>query len=189
VAEADGEARHQLVGKHPAHLARNPGKHRAPPPAVVLEPYARRGPVAIRENGGASRDHDLAAVREWNVAAPALLPQRPQCLPTVLVRHELAPEQLGDGRARAIVAGGPEAAGRDDGTGTVERFSNGSGNVRCIVADGRAADDRDANRRELACEVRRIGVDGVAEEQFVANGDQFHIHGTKASDRLPSQSW
>ena len=40
----------------------------------------------------------------------------------------------------------------------------------------RAADDLDPVRRKLAREVRGIRVDGEAEEELVADGDDFDLH-------------
>ena len=143
-----------------------------------------RRAVAIREHGCAARNHDLRAIRQRDLAATALLPERAERLPAFLVRHQLAAEQLGDRGSRAIVARGSEAAGGDDGAGPIERVAHGGRDIRRVVADGCASNDRHANRRELAREVRGVGVDRVAEQQLVADGDQFDVHGTKAISYL-----
>ena len=111
---------------------------------VVLEPQPGRGAVAILEHRRPTRDHDLAAIRERNLAASALLPERTQRLPLRLVRHEVPTEQLGDGWPREVVRRGAEAAGGEHRAGAVERVPHAGNDVGGVVAHGRAPNDGNA---------------------------------------------
>ena len=56
-----------------------------------------------------------------------------------------------------------------------------------VVAHGRRRDDLHADRRELAREVRGVGVDREAEQQLVADRDDFDVHGAMEWRAAPAR--
>ncbi len=91
----------------------------------------------------------------------------------LFVEAHVPPEQRGDGGLGEIVRRRPQSAGGDHGTGAVERFAHDGGDFRRHVADGGATCDLDADGRELARQVRGVRVDREAEQQLVADRDDF----------------
>ena len=93
----------------------------------------------------------------------------------LLVELHLAPEQLGDRLLGEVVGRRPEAAGRDHRAGAIERLADGRGDLGGVVADGGPPHDVHADRRERAREVRGVRVDREAEQQLVADRDDFDL--------------
>jgi hypothetical protein len=91
----------------------------------------------------------------------------------VFVERHATSEQLGDRLLGEIVRRWTEAAGRDHGTSSVERFANGLLNRSRFVADSRASYDVHPDRRQCAREVRSVCVDRESEQQLIADGDDF----------------
>jgi hypothetical protein len=161
-APALAQERQELVGEHAAHLARHAGEHRDPAAAAVLEPHAGGRAVAVDEGARALGEHRLLSVRRRHRAADARQPPLLERGEVLLVHAHAAPEQFGDGGLRQVVGGRPEAAGGDHRAGAVEGVAHGRGDLVGAVAHRRATDDAHAQGRELAREVRAVGVDGVA---------------------------
>jgi len=89
---------------------------------------------------------------------------------------ELAIEREGDGFARDVVLGGPEAARENHDGRAAERGAHGTGQAFAIVADHRFGSDLHAEVVELGREVERIGIDALGGEQFGADGDDLGVH-------------
>jgi hypothetical protein len=105
----------------------------------------------------------------------------------LLVQHHAASEQRGDRRLREIVARRAQAAGRDHRARAIEPIAHGGGDRVSRIADGRPPRDLHAFGRERACEVRGVGVDRVAEEQLVADRDDFDVHGGWSERAAPAR--
>ncbi len=172
--DARRESRQQRVGEHAAHLSRNAGEHRDPPAALILEPHAGRRPVAILELRRAHRHHRLLLVRRGERTVESRPPALLHPAKVFLVELHSSAEQLGDRLLGEIVGGGAETARRDDGAAALERLADGALDRRGRVADRRPAHDMHSNRRERSRRVRRVRVDGEAEEQLVADRHDLH---------------
>ena len=74
-----------------------------------------------------------------------------------------------DGLLRQVVAGWPEAAGRDQNIAALERVVHGLFEPLHIVADDRRVQKVDAEHRKRLRHDRRVGIDGLAEQQLGAD--------------------
>ncbi len=175
-ARTIAEPRRQRVCQHAAHLTRHTGQHGDPTTTFVLEPDARRGAMPIVENRRTFRNERLLPIALWHRVTESLEPSRFEGAEYRIVHDHAAPEQFGDHGLRAIVGGWSESAGRDHGAGAIERIAHGRRNQRGIVAGSGATHDADADGRQLTREMRRVGVDREAEQQLVADGDDFEVH-------------
>jgi hypothetical protein len=48
-----------------------------------------------------------------------------------------------------------------------------------VVTNGRFALDGNSNATQLLPEIGTVGINGLTNQQFIANGDYFRFHGTK----------
>lgn len=96
----------------------------------------------------------------------ALAVQTAQTCLLRLVELERDAERAGHDLLGQVVARRAEAAGRNDevgaGAGKLHRLLK----PRAVIADNGLPIDIDAQLREQARDSRRVGIDGVAEEQF-----------------------
>ena len=81
------------------------------------------------------------------------------------------------GLAREVVVGGAEAAGDDDERGGLGSEVDGFDDGVKVVCDGLVIERADAHADELAAEVGAVGIDGLAEDQFIADGEDDCVHG------------
>ena len=162
-----------------AHLARDAGQHRDPPATLVLEPDPGRRTVIVAQLARASGQHGLLAVRGGHLALED--PLEPLLHPgeVLLVEHHAATEQRSDRRLGQIVARRSEAAGRDHPAGAVETITHGARDRGGRVTHRRPPRDLHPFGRERARQVRGVGVDRVAEQQLVADRDDFDVHETE----------
>src|SRR5690606_382317 len=86
---------------------------------------------------------------------------------------EPAPEDAGDGGARQVVRGRAEPAGADDGAGAVEGLADRPDYVLLVVAHRRPASHADAELAETPGQPRGVGVDDVAQEELVSDGEEL----------------
>jgi hypothetical protein len=98
--------------------------------------------------------------------------------------HDRAVDQFlaQDGRngvARAIVAGGPEAAGGDDDIGAGPAFAELGGDGVGLIRNGDVALQQCPAPAELGPDEREVSVGGEAEEQFIAQGEQLVANGAR----------
>jgi hypothetical protein len=140
--------------------------------------------VPVCENCRTARNHRLGNVR-IRERAGALQPSPSgfHRLQSRLIEVHVALEDPRDRRLREIIRSGAEATGRDDGASAVERSLYRVRDVRCIVADRRPMRDLDAERRKLAREVGRVGVDREAEKQLIADRDDLYFQSYAVSTR------
>src|SRR5262249_46146622 len=133
-----------------------------------------RRAVIVLELRRADRHHRLLLVGggKWTVEAfePALLH------PTKVFFVELhrSTEQFGDRLLGEIVGRRSQSAGRDDGAAAIECVADGTLNRLWRVTDGCASNDLHPDGRERSRQMRGVGVDGEAEKQLVADGDDLH---------------
>src|SRR5687768_17977771 len=125
----------------------------------------------------ARRDQCLLEIRFRNAARATHL-----CPPVVkpahnrLVADHLSAEQPRDGALRHIVRCRAKTSRGDDSFATLERFANCRRDGRRRVTYCRPTRDPNPNRRELAREMSRIGIDREAEEKLVSNRYDFDLH-------------
>ena len=93
----------------------------------------------------------------------------------VLVLVELESEGFGDDFAGEIVAGWAEAAGDDQGVGSIHHFLE-SLSDGIAVRDGGLAGDAQTHGKELSAEPAAVGIEGVTEEQLGAGVEDFDSH-------------
>jgi len=72
-----------------------------------------------------------------------------------------------------VVAGGAESAGGEHHAGAVERAAHRFGDVGRIVSHGGATHHPDTGIGKALPGVGGVGVDGVTEQEFVTDGDEF----------------
>ena len=141
------ETRDDLVLEHRTELERRAGQHdeRA---AVAMQEDAGRGAARIGQRVGAGRDVTLAEVGGGDLAADHL-----EALTQGLLRGgdvgEGESERAGDGFARMVVGGRPDAAGGDDEVIGAPGFADGPGDLGGVVADDQGTGDRQAAAGEV----------------------------------------
>ena len=98
-----------------------------------------------------------------------------------LVDAQLAPEDLRHGVAGQIVRRRPEPTGRDHRARAVQRFADRRDDRVHGVAHRGPSGDRNPLLRQLPRDECAVGVDGKAEQQLVADGDELdfvlHVRG------------
>jgi len=167
----------QLLRSHFPHLARHTRQHGYPTATRILEPDPGGAAVPVRDDVSPVRDHRLGKVGFGDrPPSPHPGPSLMERLYDRFVTTHLAPKERGNGRLRHVIAGGTESTRGYDPVAPLEGLANGRGNGFRRIADSRAANNLHANRGQLPGEVSRIRVDGKAEEQLVADGDDFDLH-------------
>ena len=137
--------------------------------------------MIVLQDRCAHGDHRLGAIRHWQLSRPAArLPARFERINDRFVEQHAAPEQRGDRRLGEIIGRWAESAAGDHCAGAFKRFSDSRRDLVGAIAHGRAAHHADPQRSGLACEEGGVGVDRVAEQQLVANGDEFDVHARQA---------
>jgi hypothetical protein len=133
--------------------------------------------VAIVENARAVGNLGLRAIVGGKVGVgesrPPPLFQR-GC--DLLVQLHLPTENLCDRRFRKVVAGRTEPTGGYHRAGSLQRLAHRRGDPRRFIANGCPPDDFDSGLGEGARDVRRVCVDGKAEEELVTDGDQLNLN-------------
>ena len=98
-----------------------------------------------------------------------------------LVDAQLAPEDLRHGVAGQIVRRRPEPTGRDHRARAVQRLAHDGDDCVDGIADRGAPFYRNSLLRQLPRDECAVGVDGEAEQQLVADGDELdfvlHVRG------------
>lgn len=103
-------------------------------------------------------------------------PARAQGGENLVVHAHALPKDRRNGRLGHVVGRGTEATGGDDSTGAFERVTHGRLDAVGVVAAGGSPYDAYAECRQLAPEMRGVGIDGESEQQLVADGDDFQFH-------------
>ena len=86
-------------------------------------------------------------------------------------------EPGGEGLAGEVVFGRAEAAGDDEEVAAADGFFDGGLDGRRWSREGEVCGEGEADGGELLAEPGGVGVDGLAEDQFVADGEDDGVHG------------
>ena len=106
--------------------------------------------------------------------------------PHRLVELERHPVELGDGLLAHVVAGGAESAGGDHGPGPPQGVGDPVRDLLGAVGHRAPANDLHAYRGEGARDLGAVGVEGMAEQELVADGDELdpvHAHRARSEKR------
>ena len=169
------QPRHHLVLHQVLHLERHARQRHHDVP-VAFEPHARGRAVGVEQHRAACGDHRLRAVQLVELDAPF----REHSLHVVrdpLVAAHLAAEHLREGLLGDVVLRGAEAAGDDGDLRSRQGPFDGFDDLRAVVADRELLADHDARGVEVFGNGYRIGVHDLADEYFVADGDDGCLHG------------
>lgn len=82
----------------------------------------------------------------------------------------------GDGVAGEVVLGGAESADGEDDVGAGEGEAEGFDGAGEVIADGLAVQVVDADFGEESADGGGVGIDGLAEEELGADGDDLGLH-------------
>ena len=157
--------------KQVAHFERHTGEHDHDT-CRGRDPEARRGAPPIGEHGGTTRHHRLGAVALARLPTNPL-PTREQVCPDRLIEFQGQAKQFAHHDLRDIVACRTEAAGGQHQSGAGKRRTHRLGDIGWVIAHRRATHHAHADAREALAGVGRVGINSVAEEQFMADGHQL----------------
>jgi hypothetical protein len=148
---------------------------------------ARRGAARLGDDRRPRRYVGLARVVGRHLA-PACLEEGGDGRHHLLVALEGHVHDLGDGVARDVVLGGPEAPADDHAVGARQRGAQRAHDPGVIVADGLVEVRVHARRGHLLAEPHRVGVGDLAEQQLRADGDDLDPHAARpCRARRPSK--
>ena len=161
---------------HPAHLARHAGEHRDPASLRVVEPEAGRGAVIVVEHArarGHHRLHEFVCRHLRGVELPETFLNLRDNRSSRTSSRPNSFAMAGRVRSSAVGPSPPVVM-----TAPVRSIASAHGRRDAIrvVAHGAAMHDLDADLRERAREEGGVGVDGEAEQQLVADGEQLYLH-------------
>ena len=148
------------------------------PFAGNLQIDARRGAVRISHHAAAGGKHRLKLVRRGHrpVAAGE---HRADVLQGVGVELQRAAGRLGQRLARQIVGRGAKSAGGHDHVGPGDRLAKHLDAGRQFVADRGMIEHANAQLFEPLAEPLGVRVESLAAGDFVADGDDFGVHGKR----------
>ena len=171
---ARGESGDDLAEEHRLQLVGRAGEHHQHT-AVLLHPEARGGAVGVGEN--------LAPLEHLGLLEVVGRHLPPDAGEALLdgglhrgVVHQPAAEHRGHGVAGAVVAGGPEAARGDHDVGPRPAFPELRRDRVGLVGEGDVALEERAAPAELGADEGEVAVRREAQEQFVAQREQFIAH-------------
>ena len=169
-AEPVRQPRPHLLAPHAAHLGRH-ARHERHDRAVAFDPPARRGADRIGKRLGRRHQHRLAAIggRHRAKRAEALLQLGEQRG----VFDRLFAQGIGEPFAGQIVVRRTQAAGRQDDRRASQPLGEGVAQDGPIVGQHPDRSKRQAERRQLPTEEGGVRVDGLAEEELGADGEQL----------------
>jgi hypothetical protein len=183
--EARDQAGQHLVLDERAHLAGDTGKQDGGAERLVLEHEPGRGAAPVPQQSRAPRNECLVPVDGRHRDA-SHLEATPHLLQPILVQLERGAVQRGHDRLREVVVGGAEAAGADHGAaarqGSAHRLADGS----LVVGDRGAARDAQPGVGQAGPEPCAVGVDGGAEQELGADGDDLDHGGRAPAQRARS---
>ena len=165
---------HGGVGEHGDHLLGRAGEH-DDQLALPLHGETRRGALVVLEHGAAFGHLRLLAGIGGQLDA-ALGVVAGDALHGLLVAHHLRAEV---GRYRLlghVVKGGAKAAGGDDQVSSVKGVVEGLFQPLRVVPHHRLVVQVDAHGGQLLGDVRRVGVDDVAQQQLRAHAQNLSGH-------------
>ena len=180
------QIRQRALAEHGVALLGRAGDHNDDL-AVLLKAAAGRSAAVVVEHRAALREHCLSEIVVGELLAVADIVVQPLALG--LVFDEPEAESLGKDLLCEVVAGGAEAAGRDDYVrAALSRLNTLTQPLRIIADDGVVL-HVNADLREHFRNVPRVGVRHMAEQQLGPDGDYLSIvaltHGPALSFRSP----
>ncbi|MGC3970526.1 MAG: hypothetical protein QM775_25270 [Pirellulales bacterium] len=172
---ARGQARDDLLGEHRAQFIRRPRQHDEHL-AILLDPEAGRGAVGVGQHFAALELVGLLEIvgRGHAVELREALRDRPL---DGGIEHQFLAERLREHVARAVVAGRPEPAGRDDDVGLRPALAELRGDGVGFVGDGHVARQLHAAAAEFGADPRQVAVGRQSEQQLIAQREQFVARG------------
>ena len=144
--------------------------------SVAFEPHARGRAVGVEQHRAARGNHRLRAIQFVELDAPFGEHLFYVAGDPLIVAH-LAAEHLREGLLGDVVLRGAESAGDDGDLRSGHGASDGFDDLRAVVADRELLADHDARGVEVFGDGDRIGVHDLADEDFVADGDDGCLHG------------
>ena len=142
-----------------------------------MQEDAGRGAARIGQRLGAGRDVALAEVGGGDLAADHLETLTQGLLGGRHVREGKS-ERPGDGFARMVVGGRPDAAGGDDEVIGAPGFADGAGDFGGVIADDEGTGDRQAAAGEVLAQPEEVAVLAEPIEEFVAHVDDEDLAGS-----------
>ena len=165
------QPRQHLVDEHRLEFVGRAGQH-AKDLAAILEPESRGRAVGVGNDFAAHEFVGLLEIVLGHLATERREPLRNGLLDRG-VENELPAEHPGHDVAGAIVTGRTESAGRDDHIGARPALAELALDRRRLVGDRDVAVEDDAAAAELRADEREVAVGGEAEQQLVAEREQF----------------
>jgi len=170
------ETGHDFFFEHRPELERRTGEHDEGV-AVAMQEDAGRGAARIGQRVGAGRDIALAEVRGGDLAADHLEAVAQGLLGGGHVREGKS-ERAGDGFARMVVGGRPDAAGGDDEVVGAPGFADGASDFGGVVPDDEGAGDGQPAAGEMLTQPEEVAVFAESVEEFVAHVDDEDLAGS-----------
>ena len=130
----------------------------------------------VVEQSGAFGHQGLAAVRlgHGTVSFGVPLPQR---LQSPRIFNKTAAEGIGQSLAGQVIVRGAETSGQDQKVRFVAPGANGRFDPIQAIRNRQVVADSNAPSGQLTAEPRGVGIDGVAQDQFIADRNKGCLHG------------
>src|SRR5256886_10629995 len=169
------DARQHLLDQEAAHLPRHAREQHDHAAATALHPEPRCGAAGVREHGSALGDFRLRSVDRGHGSAHPL-EARLDIREELLVEHQAPLHQVGAHSLGQVVPSWSEASRGDHEAGPVQRLHDRRADRVGPIGHRRAARHLGPRGGERPAQLGGVRVDGVAQQQLGADGEDFQLH-------------